>query len=257
MTYDEFIAEHCTFRKTIEAKQRSDQQANVARKWIRDSTGAAYDPRKDWYRTLGKDLDKDIFDAAGKVFAATNDHKSAYELRRLRRILLRNFDVIRAARLESLLWRAEAGADHLWVVLRVRDLFLPRLAIGIFAGFLLVWSSSGLLDFSTFVDAQKPGWTGPLAVASLLICAFFAAAEIQQRVGRRGRTLLLRTLCLLAYTVLYVCIGGTIVEQGAASFTSGTYPMTRGRIIVICSLSAVLGFLFQLFWQDHSTGEPL
>ena len=61
---------------------------------------------------------------------------------------------------------------------------MPRLMVAVLAGFLLLSSSSTLMDI-LFRTSDKP-WRAGVTTIALIVVYLLAAAEVQRRIGRVG-----------------------------------------------------------------------
>jgi hypothetical protein len=82
-----------------------------------------------------------------------------------------------------------------------------------------------------------------------------AVAEVQRRVGRRSWSVIVsRAAIITGVGTVYAAIGGWLVYRGGDSLglTSSCRFAAAGA-----SIAFLLGFVFQLFWQERSIADPL
>lgn len=221
------------------------------------------------YRKMEWDLDADVSKAAHSLRAGTgySSEELAYDLRQLWRRLLRNYAFLDAIAMEPTIWQAEKqvwnslgkedkrerGHPALFRLWRLKDLLVWRLGIAVMAGYALLASSSGLMDILKAVHCAPYWW---LALAWELIAAFsLALVEVQRRVGRRRWMVLWRraggitawgAICTLPEALTQCWLGPKLHFDAPPQFAA------------LCAASALLlGLIFQLFWQERSTAEPL
>ena len=89
----------------------------------------------------------------------------------------------------------------------------------------------------------------------LLFVVALAFANVQRQIGRAsGVSLFGRSLVLTVYGIVYASAGAAIHYWGAPRLG---YVVT-GPFVCLCAASAMLlGFVFQLFWQEQALGDPL
>jgi len=146
------------------------------------------------------------------------------------------------------------GESHGWRWLRQTAYYYPRLLVGVLLGFFTLGASSGVTD--AILSLRYSVWW-PVPVASLMLVSLLAVADVERRVGRGpGNQILKRALGITGFGALY-----------AALLAAAIYWAARGLGLTGChywpvpmmwaSVALTLGFVFQLFWQDRSIGEPL
>ena len=106
-------------------------------------------------------------------------------------------------------------------------------------------------------------------VGSLSAVYYLSFAEVHQRVGRRLATVVRRSLIIVFLGCLYIAAGLALfryyLEPATPRFDCGPdagpatlCPPTPGdQLIVIGAIVLLLSFVFQIFWQDRSLGDPL
>jgi len=115
-------------------------------------------------------------------------------------------------------------------------------------------SSSLLLEILTNACALRR-WQLGLPAAAVIILFLHTLTDVQRRGGH------LRPLVAIGRASLVTGIGAAY----AALFGFFIYRIAHGlqmsapaKLVVLCSASALmLGFVFYLFWQDRSIGDPL
>lgn len=210
------------------------------------------------YRKMGWDLDGDIRKAS-EAFQENSAYKveeAAFDLRQMWRRLLRRYALWDALGIEGRLWRAEkkTGLPNRWLfrIWRWKDLAIWRLGIAVFAGFGLLASSSGLCETLECLQGKSRWWA--IVGAELAVAFFLAFVEVQRRVGRRPWWKVLCGRALLVTALGAAWTAGEILLWTLAI----PWSESRPRMLAVCGGTAlVLGFIFQLFWQERSIGEPL
>ncbi len=264
-----------------------DSLPTWTRHWIMDAITPHTVPYEQ-YRKMEWDLDEDIRKAVKAFQRAPGKSEEicpacghrrkgeleyqwedvAFDLRQTWRRLRRRYAFGPARAIEKQLWQVEKqiwdnakpderrarGNPYMFRLWRWKDLLLCRLLLAVLAGFVLVMSSSGLLTALTQIDCHgQVGW----AVGGAVAFAYgLALVEVQRRIGRRRW---LRDLCRRA--VVVTAFGaGWAVAGAVLVFLAGRrldLPISVGFAVLWASCALVLGFLFQLFWQDNSIAEPL
>jgi hypothetical protein len=246
--------EDLTFQERRESLWKNQNPDDI-RKWLNEAIKPDTQGRQD-YRIQGADIDDDV--ARGAEFyrkTLCGDREYAmYVLRLMWRFLLRDYALCEACHVGRVL--KDWGEPWHWRWWRGLSLLLPRLGIAIFAGFLILSSSSGLI--SLINAASRPehrGWLIGLPVAAAIIVYGFSVGEVQQRLGRRPwGVILFRGAMVAAIGAAYAAAGGVIQYFGARSLCIAASP----AFCALCAAAAlVLGFVLQLFWQDRSIAEPL
>ncbi|MGA3028037.1 MAG: hypothetical protein ABSF98_25070 [Bryobacteraceae bacterium] len=208
-----------------------------------------------YYRAFGEDLDSDMA-AASYAFVEDGDlekDEGSYYLRRLWRVLLRKYAFRDAWVLDKTLCPLENG---LWRCWRRKDLLLWRLAMGLFAGHVILWSSSGLLAFLDLVQ-WRLHWVVAVGAFSLFVVFALAVVDVQHRVGRRGWPVIFgRAALIMGIGVFYATVFGIAIYV-LASRLAQCYGPHLLKSLLVASMALVLGFVFHLFWQEGSLGDPL
>ncbi len=229
----------------------SPEERERIRSWMREAVKPSSQIAQ-LYRVLEIDLDGDIVRAA-PAFRSTlhyGRYDSRYAFRMFWRVLFRRCAICHARRLGPYLRPTESLPWRLW---RVKDYFMPRLIVGVLMGFFILLSSSGLID--VFQHLQNDRYWFIVPVVFLVFVLGLAITNVQRQIGRSsGPALFRRSLGLVAYGAVYACIGAAVHYWGAPRLCYRvTFPF-----VVLCAASAMLlGFVFQLFWQDQALGDPL
>ena len=215
------------------------------------------------YRMLRVDIDGDlarasegyslnrISHAPDSLDAETERLEFLYELKHIWRYLLRRYAFCEALRAHQAL--VELQEPLPWRCWRLKDLLLPRVAVGVLLGF-LVLSSSGHLYEAAFRAASR-GYFWIWLVLAVLLVFTLAAAEVQRRAGRRPwLVILLRSGWIAGTGFAYGGLGSAIQYFAGRDLCFGLTP----RIAILCGVTAVaLSFALQHFWQEQSIGDPL
>ncbi|MBZ5724343.1 MAG: hypothetical protein LAP87_05040 [Acidobacteriia bacterium] len=224
------------------------------RLWIREAVNPASDLAQ-VYRKLqpGLDLEEDILTGlpAFERTPGLGPLEAHYSLRMLWRVLLRRHAIREAKQAGALL---AAGEGRAWRCARRLSYYYPRLLVGVLLGFFTLGASSGVA--SAIETLRFHAWW-PVPVGSIVLVAFLAVADVERRVGRvPGKTILARALRVLAFGIVYAALLAGIAYRVAAAV--GLTACHYGPVPVMWgSVALVLGFVFQLFWQERSIGEPL
>jgi len=209
-----------------------------------------------YYRVFSADIDGDLGKLA-KAFPTQPSNAPAeyhlYYLKHLWRFLLRRY-AFREAKDVGRVMRelGEKRPDRVW---RLKDPWLPRLAVAVFAGFLVLASSSTLLDILSKASTGKRSWVW-FGLAQVAMVYALAVADVQKRISRRPwRQIFSRAGKITVRGLFYGLVGGALqCVLGPAI----CWPKTPPATLALCSLMAVvLGFTLQLFWQEGSIGDPL
>ena len=224
------------------------------RLWIREAVRPTSDLAQ-LYRKLELDLEDDIvrsFPAFEKTpcFGPLEAH---YSLRMLWRVLLRRYAIRKAREVDGPLAPYETGG--FWRYWRIKDVYFPRLLVGVLLGFFTLGSSSGIVD--TIYRMRCHCWW-PLAPAVCVAGVFLLAfADVQRQVGRLSPPeIASRAGRVLIFGALFAVLGGAVQWLRAVALAYGVD--RYGAIATMCAgVALLLGFVFQLFWQDRSIGEPL
>jgi hypothetical protein len=232
-----------------------DEELEKIRLWIRDAVNPASDLSQ-LYRKLdpGLDLEGDILKSL-QAFARTPGFgplEAHYSLRMLWRVLLRRY-AIQEARVVGR--ELANGEGRPWRYLRHLSYYYPRLFVGVMLGFFTLGASSGVADAISALRLRP--WWPVVPLVSILLVSLLAAAEVERRIGHApGRKIVARALRIAVFGALYAASLAGVIYLGAADlgFTVCHY----GPVPVMwASVALILGFVFQLFWQDRSIGEPL
>jgi hypothetical protein len=211
------------------------------------------------YRKFAADLDGDLGRAAASYRLEGIPEQDTeivrlqflYELRFIWRFLLRRYAFAAA-------WKAHRaqlmlGEPWPWRLWRLKDLLLLRVAVGVLLGFLVLSSSSGLVEL--LAKAQSSCYFTVWMLGSQFLIWAFALAEVQRRVGRRPwSSLLARSAWIWLAGLVYGLLGAALQYWVGRSLGFDLTP----RLVLLCGTTAVfLSFLFQHFWQEQSIGDPL
>jgi hypothetical protein len=231
--------------------ERSPEDLDRVRAWMREAVKPG-SKTAELYRVLEVDLDGDILRAVTAFLPSPHlGHcDSRYALRMFWRVLFRRCAICHAWRLARYL---KVNESFPWRVWRVKEYLMPRLCVGVLLGFFILLASSGLIDVFQHLQ-YSPRWYLAPAVFLLFVVGL-AFANVQRQVGRfSGPTLFRRSLVLTGYGIAYAGLGAAIHYWGAPRLC---YEVT-GPFVCLCAASAMLlGFVFQLFWQDQALGDPL
>ena len=151
------------------------------------------------------------------------------------------------------------GEPWYWGIWRAKDLLYPRLLLGVFAGYLLIYTSSELWGFLTFLERHwLRDW---LRAASLLATLVLAFMEVQRRVGRlEVRVILRRTWTLTWVSFVYgALVAGMQFQMGEwlGGWHGGSYAHGGSIAVNAMFLAVMLGMVTQSFGREESLGEPL
>jgi hypothetical protein len=222
--------------------------------WQRDWIMEAADPRTflhEQYRKMEWDPEAEIREHRSAFCPGSGYYKedASRDLRQIWRSLMGRYAFGAAISVEGRIWELEKKIP--WRLWRWKDLAIWRLGIAVLVGFVLLASSSGTMAMIERLDGLGMAWC--FVAVELGVVFFLALAEVQRRVGRRPwwRVLLRRAFG--------VTVGGALwAAPGAALqyWLKRTTPPLG--VLALCAATAVLmGFVFQLFWQDRSIAEPL
>jgi hypothetical protein len=243
-------------RQQILEMARSDSEED--RKEVREWVDAALEPgsevREIAYRILNFDLEADVR-ACLPAFSpkgAYSQRLSSRALRKLWRRLLGCY-AFSAARAVARELARQPEEGKWWLVWIWKDYVMPRLAVAVLIGYLLVAGNSGLLKILSRAQ-YRDGWVAVICLFSVLCTYLLALAEVQRRVGRNLRLLFKGSAILTLYALFWTAIGGVVQYFGAQSLKMGV----SVRFVLVSAASALAAaFLAQLFWQDRSIAEPL
>jgi hypothetical protein len=227
------------------------------RLWIREAVRPGSDLAQ-LYRELAPDLDleDDILESL-PAFDQTpcfGPCAAHYSLRMLWRVLLRRYAIKKSDAVAAKLAQYEED-EPAWRRWRWKDRLFPRLAVGVSLGFFILGSSSGVVD--TIYRLRFYWWWPATVAASVAVVYLLAVAQVQRQVGRLPiREIRSRAWRIVRFGALYAALGAglqwlrmCLLRYGAPDY----WP-----IAAMCGgVALLLGFVFQLFWQDRSIGEPL
>jgi hypothetical protein len=247
---------HCAPVKHPPNQWSLEREADLERirLWIRDAVNPGSDLAQ-VYRKLEPclSLEEDIV-ASLPAFEKTpcfGSLEAHYSLRMLWRVLLRRYALAEARQVGALLapgeplhWRFKRGASYCY----------PRLFVGVLLGFFTLGASSSVTD--AILTLRLHAWW-PVPVGCVVLVALLAVTDVERRVGRiHGKKIIARSAWIVAFAALYAGLLAGIVYWAASAM--GLAPCRFGPVPVMwASVALVLGFVFQLFWQDRSIGEPL
>ena len=222
--------------------------------WRRDWIMEAVDSRTflhEQYRKMEWDLEAEISEPASSFCPGLGYYKedASRDLRQIWRSLMGRYAFGAAISIEGRIWELEKKIS--WRLWRWKDFAIWRLGIAVLVGFALLASSSGTRAMIERIDGRGLAWH--FVAAELVVVFFLALAEVQRRVGRRPwwRVLLWRAFWVTAAGALWALLGAALQYWLRE-------PALPPGILALCAATAVLmGFVFQLFWQDRSIAEPL
>jgi hypothetical protein len=235
--------------------EREDDLERI-RLWIREAVRPTSDLAQ-LYRKLepGLDLEDDIIRSlpAFEKTPCFGPLEAHYSLRMLWRVLLRRYAFREALQVDRRLASYERGG--FWRRWRIKDWYFPRLLVGVLLGFFTLGSSSGIVD--TIYRLRSHRWW-PLAPAICVAGVFLLAfADVQRQVGRLSpKRIASRAGRVLLFGAFYAAFGGAVqwLRMLVLNYGVDNY----GAVATMCAgVALLLGFVFQLFWQDRSIGEPL
>jgi hypothetical protein len=177
--------------------------------------------------------------------------ESHYALRMLWRVLMRRYGFVRAGQVGRYLSRGESWVWRWW---RRKDYLLPRLAVGVLLGFFTLGASSGVVD--AIYKLRLATWW-PVPVVCLVVVGMLSLTDVQRRLGRaRFRAILSRAIAVVGFGVFYAASGAGLLywHGGKLGYSVCHY---EAEVAMCGGVALLLGFVFQLFWQDRSIGEPL
>lgn len=232
-----------------------EKNPNEIRNWIKD----AINPETklfQLYRMHRQDVDTDVAWAAQYFVtsSAAEQPDCQFGLRLMWRFLLRNYAFFAAFRISTAL--GCMGEPWIWRFWRWKDLFLWRLAMSVLAGFLLLSASSLLFEIlKAAAGSARHSWLLALPPVVLLFVFLLAVTDVQRRIGRRSWPLIVeRSALVTVIGSIYASVGGLVIH-----LCSGSLGMTAPPSLVVLSSATalLLGFVFHLFWEDRSIGDPL
>lgn len=236
------------------------ENPSAVRKWVLDCNQDLY--VKQYYRAFEADMEHDLAQCAPAFQPETGYpcEEACYDLRRIWRLQLRGYAVFDAWATHKLLAQYEGG---FWRVWRLKDLLLLRVGMGIAAGYLILWSSSGLLDFVVRVH-DRPAWLIWLSIVQLCTVFALAFSEVERRLSRRpAKVLWSRTLYVVFVAIIQVGFLALLIHYLAGllkplcPWAPVWYEPTPGKDLVAGGTALVLAFVFHLFWEDKSLAEPV
>jgi hypothetical protein len=228
----------------------SDLPQDSIRDWIVESVDRESFVHEQ-YREMEWDLETDIHENASAFCPGSSYKKetASRDLRQIWRSLMGRYAFGVAMSIEQRIWESEEKIP--WRLWRWKDMAMWRLGIAVLVGFGLLASSSGTMAMIRRIHGLGASWY--FAAAEFVVVFFLALVEVQRRVGRRPwwRVLLWRAFWVTAAGALWAL-------PGAALQYSLKRPAPPVDVLGLCCSTAVLmGFVFQLFWQDRSIAEPL
>ena len=130
---------------------------------------------------------------------------------------------------------------------------MPRLWVALIIGYVPLLGSDRFRRLLAGWAAQP----GPLWLAFFAICVFIfylGMTDVQRRVGRAWRRVLLRSLYLFVHGAVYAAAAWGLHCSGW--LRSGGRPDPHyALLLAACAL--LLGHMVQLFWTDNSVSDPL
>jgi hypothetical protein len=241
----------CSPGEAVHFHRQLDQAApERKREWMLE----AVDPRTyihEQYRKMEWDLEADIRKTASAFCPGEGYYQedASRDLRQIWRSLMGRYAFCAAISIETRVWKLEKKVP--WRLWRWKDMAIWRLGIAVLVGFGLLASSSGITAMIERIDGLWLAWH--FVAAELVVVFLLALVEVQRRVGRRPwwRVLLWRAFVVTAAGALWAL-------PGAALQNWLRRPALPLGTLGLCAATAVLmGFVFQLFWQDRSIAEPL
>lgn len=179
------------------------------------------------------------------------EEEALYALRVMWRFLMRNYAVPEARQIDRVLRTLHEPA--FWRTWRNVSYCFPQLAVAVAVGYLVLTGCSTVLGLLGKISQHTAGVCVCAALA--LTAAFFLGmADVQRRVGRRLRVMLCRSGWLFLVGVAYTSIG-FFIHWFLWWYLDIAFDWKYALLISTAALP--LGFLFQLFWQEQSIGEPL
>ena len=225
------------------------------REWVKCLTKAD-SPLADLYRMYSHALRVDVDEVVARGCQAfepgkgCNKTEALYHLRWAFRFLMRDYAVCHAGRVGAVMHRL--GEPWPWRAWRGLAYLLPRLAVGILAGYLFVHGSSGLQWWIERFAQDGHWWVA--ACLFLVGALLLGVADVQRRVGRRLGPLLVRSGVLFTVGLIYAG-AGCATHWMLHCWWRVTF---RCQEAVLWAAAALLvAFTVQLFWSDRSIGEPL
>jgi hypothetical protein len=204
------------------------------------------------YRVLEADLDGDILRAAPAFVPSPHvgRYDSSYAFRMFWPVLSRRCAIGHAWRLAGSIKNPESFPWRVW---RAKEYLMVRLFVGVLLGYLILLASSGLIDVFQRLQYKPQWYVVPVLFFALVLG--LAHANVQRQVGRISTFVLFkRSLALVGYGVVYASIGAGVHDYGAAWLS---YEVTYPFVCLCASSAMLLGFVFQLFLQDKTLGDPL
>jgi hypothetical protein len=229
----------------------SPEELNRVRAWMREALKPGSHTAQ-LYRILEVDLDGDILRAVPAFLPSPHLGlcDSRYALRMFWRVLFRRCAIHHAWRMARFLRTNETLPWRLW---RLKEYLMPRLLVGVLLGFFILLASSGLIDVFQHLQYKATWYVVPAVF--LLFVLGLAFANVERQIGRSsGPVLFRRSFALAVYGLVYAGVGAMVHYWGAPRLY---YQVTRPFVCLCAASAMLLGFVFQLFWQDQALGDPL
>jgi len=195
------------------------------------------------------DLDVDLLACAAKLHA--DDQARVFYLKMIWRVLMQNYAIPEGLKVGKLL--RCSGERLRWSVWRViQGYSLPRLWVALIIGYVPLFGSDRLRRLIAGLAAQS----SPRNIAFSAICIFIfylGMTDVQRRVGRSWRRVLLRSLILFLYGVVYA---GAAWGVHCSGWLTGR-PADPHYALLLAACALMLGHMVQLFWTDNSVSDPL
>jgi hypothetical protein len=196
------------------------------------------------------DLDADLLACARKL--DVNDTATVFYLKMIWRTLMQNYAIPEALKVgKRLRCSSEPVSWSLWRLLQGYS--LPRLWVALIIGYVPLFGSDTLRRLLAGLAAQS----GPRNLALAAICAFIfylGMTDVQRRVGRAWKRVLLRSFGLFVHGAVYAGAAWGLHCSGWLR-TGGRPDPHYALLLAACAL--LLGHLVQLFWADNSVSDPL
>jgi hypothetical protein len=240
----------------LEYAEAGDQASRYkARDWATKAVSRSPSEVRTLYdATIKLDIAEDLV-TLSKAFETVKDEYpvelSHHHLHLIRRYVLQRYAYREADSIRELIPKQEWDWWRWW---QSQDFILWRLAMGVLAGFLLLGSSSATCD-----ALWKAPSHGEVFWALCLGELFLVFALGLEEVARRNGTISLRKTLRRAVGLwwrggLYAAAGG-IVQSWLGHHLQ--YQDVTPQFVFLCSMTALIfGFVFQVFWQERSVGDP-
>ena len=244
-------------------KQLGEFTVECRRDWILEAAGPGSFIQEQ-YRKMEWDFEADVLATMGAfaVGGGYNLEDAGRDLRLIWRCLMGRYAFGAALKVGRQLWKNENSPSRRfltlemmdrisWRLWRGKDYLIWRLGIAVLVGFVLLASSSGCRTMIERIDGRWLAWH--FVALELAVVYFLALAEVQRRIGRR------RWWRVLLWRALWVTVAGALWSlPGSVLLQFIGWPGVPKGVLALCAATAVLmGFVFQLFWQDRSIGDPL